>query len=77
MAALHGLPLDATSALPYVIRTGEPQFIPNREDYIRRWPHGAMMPCFDQLDSDYAPPRARKSQSPASCPVRAASNSWR
>lgn len=54
MAALHGLPLDARSTLPYVIRTGEPQFIPNREDYIRRWPHGAMMPYFDQLDSGYA-----------------------
>ncbi|MGV9242765.1 PAS domain-containing protein [Streptomyces sp. NPDC003710] len=54
VAALHGLPLDAPSALPYVIRTGEPQFIPNREDYIRRWPHGAMVPYFDRLDSDYA-----------------------
>ncbi|MCF1512164.1 serine/threonine-protein phosphatase [Streptomyces glomeratus] len=54
VAALHGLPLDAPSALPYVIRTGEPQFIPNREDYIRRWPHGAMVPYFDQLDSGYA-----------------------
>ncbi|MGW1917453.1 SpoIIE family protein phosphatase [Streptomyces sp. NPDC002076] len=54
VAALHGLPLDAPSALPYVIRTGEPQFIPNRDEYIRRWPHGAMMPYFDQLDSGYA-----------------------
>ncbi|MFE7793827.1 SpoIIE family protein phosphatase [Streptomyces sp. NPDC057460] len=54
VAALHGLPLDAPSALPYVIRTGEPQFIPNQEDYIRRWPHGAMVPYFDQLDSGYA-----------------------
>lgn len=54
MAALQGLPLDAPSALPYVIRTGEPQFIPNQEDYIRRWPHGAMVPYFDQLDSGFA-----------------------
>ncbi|MET8276768.1 SpoIIE family protein phosphatase [Streptomyces sp. NPDC005134] len=54
VAALHGLPLDAPSALPYVIRTGEPQFIPNQEEYIRRWPHGAMVPYFDQLDSGYA-----------------------
>ncbi|MER5805204.1 SpoIIE family protein phosphatase [Streptomyces mirabilis] len=54
VAALHGLPLDAPSALPYVIRTGEPQFIPNQEDYIRRWPHGAMVPYFDQLDSGFA-----------------------
>ncbi|MEU1600487.1 SpoIIE family protein phosphatase [Streptomyces sp. NPDC005708] len=53
-AAVHGLPLDAPSALPYVIRTGEPQFISNQEDYIRRWPHGAMVPYFDQLDSGYA-----------------------
>ncbi|MEU0038927.1 MULTISPECIES: SpoIIE family protein phosphatase [unclassified Streptomyces] len=54
VAALHGLPLDAPSALPHVIRTGEPQFISNQEDYIRRWPHGAMVPYFDQLDSGYA-----------------------
>ncbi|MFC5202423.1 hypothetical protein [Streptomyces kaempferi] len=54
VAALHGLPLDAPSALPYVIRTGEPQFIPNQADYITRWPHGAMVPYFDQLDSGYA-----------------------
>ncbi|MFF2431725.1 SpoIIE family protein phosphatase [Streptomyces mirabilis] len=54
VAALQGLPLDAPSALPYVIRTGEPQFIPNQEDYIRRWPHGAMVPYFEQLDSGFA-----------------------
>jgi PAS domain-containing protein len=54
VAALQGLRLDAPSALPYVIRTGEPQFIPNQEDYIRRWPHGAMVPYFDQLDSGFA-----------------------
>ncbi|BBJ37923.1 hypothetical protein SSPO_006410 [Streptomyces antimycoticus] len=28
VATLHGVPLDAPSALPYVIRAGEPQFIP-------------------------------------------------
>ncbi|MEU1529895.1 SpoIIE family protein phosphatase [Streptomyces fagopyri] len=54
VAALHDLSLDAPSALPHVIRTGEPQFIPNREDYIQRWPQGAMVPYFDQLDSGYA-----------------------
>ncbi|MCX4580538.1 SpoIIE family protein phosphatase [Streptomyces sp. NBC_01571] len=54
VAALHGLPLDAPSPLLHVIRTGEPQFIPNQADYIRRWPHGAMVPYFDQLDSGYA-----------------------
>ncbi|MGW4610379.1 PAS domain-containing protein, partial [Streptomyces sp. NPDC004532] len=54
VAAVHGLPLDAPSPLPYVIRTGEPQFIRNQEDYIRRWPNGAMVPYFDQLDSGCA-----------------------
>lgn len=54
VAAVHGLPLDAPSPLPYVIRTGKPQFIPDQEDYIRCWPHGAMVPYFDQLDTGYA-----------------------
>ncbi|MEU9977773.1 SpoIIE family protein phosphatase [Streptomyces sp. NPDC051014] len=54
VAALHGMPLDDPSALPHVIRTGEPQFIPDQEDYIRRWPEGAMVPYFGQLDSGYA-----------------------
>ncbi|MFE0543536.1 SpoIIE family protein phosphatase [Streptomyces sp. NPDC058891] len=54
VAAVHGLPLDAPSPLPYVIRTGKPQFIPDQEDYIRCWPNGAMVPYFDQLDTGYA-----------------------
>ncbi|MFG3206473.1 SpoIIE family protein phosphatase [Streptomyces sp. NPDC048192] len=54
VAALHGMPLDAPSALPSAIRTGEPQFICSREEYVRRWPHGIMVPYFDQLDSGYA-----------------------
>ncbi|MQY40015.1 hypothetical protein SRB17_80440 [Streptomyces sp. RB17] len=53
-AAVHGLSLDAPSPLPFAIRTGKPQFIRDQEDYIRRWPHGAMVPYFDQLDSGYA-----------------------
>ncbi|MEV6993708.1 SpoIIE family protein phosphatase [Streptomyces sp. NPDC093228] len=54
VAAVHGLPLNAPSPLPYVIRTGKPQFIPDQEDYIRCWPNGAMVPYFDQLDTGYA-----------------------
>ncbi|MER5667033.1 SpoIIE family protein phosphatase [Streptomyces mirabilis] len=51
---LHGLPLDHPSALTESIRTGKPQFIPDREDYIRRWPHGAEYPRLGRLGSDYA-----------------------
>lgn len=54
VAAVHDLPLDASSALPYVIRTGEPQFISSQEDYLRRWPHGVVLPYLDQLDSGFA-----------------------
>ncbi|MDX3078644.1 SpoIIE family protein phosphatase [Streptomyces sp. MI02-7b] len=41
VAALHGLPLDQPSPLPEAIRKGRPQFIADRDDYVRRWPHGA------------------------------------
>ncbi|MFF3581228.1 SpoIIE family protein phosphatase [Streptomyces mirabilis] len=51
---LHGLPLDHPSALTEAIRTGKAQFIPNREDYIRRWPQGAEFPRLGRLGSDYA-----------------------
>ncbi|MGW4979735.1 SpoIIE family protein phosphatase [Streptomyces mirabilis] len=51
---LHGLPLDHPSALPEAIRTGKPQFIADREDYIRRWPQGAEFPRLGRLGSDYA-----------------------
>ncbi|MGW4990058.1 SpoIIE family protein phosphatase [Streptomyces mirabilis] len=51
---LHGLPLDHPSALPESIRTGKPQFIPGRKDYIHRWPHGAEFPRLSLLGSDYA-----------------------
>jgi serine phosphatase RsbU (regulator of sigma subunit)/PAS domain-containing protein len=39
--ALHGLRLDHPSPLPEAIRTGTPLFIPDRRDYIHRWPFGA------------------------------------
>ncbi|MET7788020.1 SpoIIE family protein phosphatase [Streptomyces sp900116325] len=51
---LHGLPLDHPSPLPEAIRTGKSQFIPDRKDYIHRWPHGAEFPRLGRLGSDYA-----------------------
>lgn len=42
--ALDDVPLSAQSPLPHAIRTGRPQFIPNHEEYIRRWPLGAALP---------------------------------
>ncbi|MEU9150183.1 SpoIIE family protein phosphatase [Streptomyces sp. NPDC048417] len=50
---MHGLPLDHPSALPEAIRTGKPQLITGRRDYIRRWPHGAEFPRLGRLGSDY------------------------
>ncbi|WP_328891739.1 SpoIIE family protein phosphatase [Streptomyces sp. NBC_00316] len=35
---MHGLSLDESGPLTYAIRTGMPQFIPNQEEYVRRWP---------------------------------------
>ncbi|WUD70722.1 SpoIIE family protein phosphatase [Streptomyces sp. NBC_00510] len=52
--ALYGLPLDQPSPLPEAIRSGRPQFIPDREDYIRRWPHGSGFPRLARLGFDYA-----------------------
>lgn len=54
VAAVHGVSLDDPSPLPYAIRTGKPQFMRNQEEYIRRWPRGAMVPYFDQLESGCA-----------------------
>ncbi|MFC9076252.1 PP2C family protein-serine/threonine phosphatase [Streptomyces sp. NPDC057062] len=51
---MHGLPLDHPSPLPEAIRTGKPQFIPDRKDYFHRWPHGAEFPRLARLGSDYA-----------------------
>ncbi|MER6121945.1 SpoIIE family protein phosphatase [Streptomyces sp. NPDC001795] len=51
--ALHGMPLDQPSALPEAIRSGKPQFIPDQEEYIRRWPHGVLLPWFARLGFDY------------------------
>ncbi|MFF1747381.1 SpoIIE family protein phosphatase [Streptomyces mirabilis] len=51
--ALHGMSLDHPSPLPEAIRTGKPQFVLDREEYIRRWPHGASLPWLARLGSDY------------------------
>ncbi|MEV6116832.1 SpoIIE family protein phosphatase [Streptomyces sp. NPDC052109] len=52
--ALHGMPLVHPSPLPEAIRTGKSYFIPDRTDYIRRWPHGVEFPWLGRLGSDYA-----------------------
>ncbi|MFD4507300.1 SpoIIE family protein phosphatase [Streptomyces sp. NPDC058457] len=54
VGALHGMPLDDPSPLPEAIRTGRPHFIPDRRDYVHRWPHGAELPWLGRLGSDYA-----------------------
>jgi serine phosphatase RsbU (regulator of sigma subunit) len=51
--ALHGLRLDQPIPLSEAIRTGKPQFITDREDFTRRWPHAPLL-RFLQLGSDYA-----------------------
>ncbi|MGW1874164.1 SpoIIE family protein phosphatase [Streptomyces sp. NPDC001975] len=51
---LDGLRLDHPSPLPEAIRTGRPQFIPDREDYIRRWPRGALISWLSRIGFDYA-----------------------
>ncbi|MER7181487.1 SpoIIE family protein phosphatase [Streptomyces hyaluromycini] len=51
---LHGLPVDHPSALPEAIRTGRPQLILDRQDYLRRWPHGVDFPRLGRLGRDYA-----------------------
>ncbi|MFE5815652.1 SpoIIE family protein phosphatase [Streptomyces sp. NPDC056479] len=52
--ALHGMSLDHPTALPEAIRTGRPQFIRDREDYVRRWPHGAEFGRLARHGFDYA-----------------------
>ncbi|WP_316742598.1 SpoIIE family protein phosphatase [Streptomyces sp. MK7] len=37
--ALHGLSLDEDRPLPCMIRTGQAQFFPNHEEFVRRWMH--------------------------------------
>ncbi|MFF3878270.1 SpoIIE family protein phosphatase [Streptomyces sp. NPDC001978] len=54
VGALHGMSLDAPCPLPEAIRTGKSHFILDREEYIRRWPHGAEFPRLGRLGSDYA-----------------------
>ena len=45
--ALHGLSLDDPDPLPQAIRTGQQQVISSRQDYTRRWPHGAALPWLE------------------------------
>ncbi|MEU1600754.1 SpoIIE family protein phosphatase [Streptomyces sp. NPDC005708] len=52
--AFHGMPLNHPTPLPEAIRTGEPQCILDRKDYIRRWPDAAEYPHLARLGSDYA-----------------------
>lgn len=42
--AMDGLSLDDPRPLAYAIRTDTPQFIPNQEEYARRWPQAASSP---------------------------------
>ncbi|MGW4607342.1 SpoIIE family protein phosphatase [Streptomyces sp. NPDC004532] len=42
--ALHCRSLDEQGPLPHAIRTGEPLFIRNQEDLLRRWPNGDAAP---------------------------------
>ncbi|MFF3876241.1 SpoIIE family protein phosphatase [Streptomyces sp. NPDC001978] len=51
---LHGMPLDDPGPVPEAIRTGKPQFIPDRKDYIHRWPHAVEYPRIGRLGPDYA-----------------------
>ncbi|MFE7325603.1 SpoIIE family protein phosphatase [Streptomyces sp. NPDC057565] len=48
IAAMDGLSLGDPLPLTCVVRTGEPQFIPNRDEVIRRWPQAV---CFPWIDS--------------------------
>ncbi|MET8952143.1 SpoIIE family protein phosphatase [Streptomyces sp. NPDC004393] len=51
--ALHGLRLDQPTPLSEAILTGKPQFITDRADFTRRWPHAPLL-RFLRLGSDYA-----------------------
>ncbi|MFE7238846.1 SpoIIE family protein phosphatase [Streptomyces sp. NPDC057580] len=48
IAAMDGLSLGDPLPLTCVVRTGTPQFIPNQEEFIRRWPQAV---CFPWIDS--------------------------
>lgn len=43
---LHGMSLDDPSPMPEAIRTGEPLLIGSGQDYLLRWPHGAISSSF-------------------------------
>ncbi|MGW7614418.1 SpoIIE family protein phosphatase [Streptomyces antimycoticus] len=63
--------LDVPNPLGLALRTGEPQFIPSRAEYIRRWPHGAELPWIDQLG-----PHCAVSVSPLSPPGDQPLGAW-
>ncbi|MEV6655196.1 SpoIIE family protein phosphatase [Streptomyces sp. NPDC051219] len=42
--AMDGLSLDDPDPVTCVIRTGVPQFFPNQDELIRRWPHAINVP---------------------------------
>ncbi|WP_052189344.1 PAS domain-containing protein [Streptomyces sp. NRRL S-1824] len=47
--SMEGLSLDDPQPLPYAIRTGTPQFIPNHEELIRDWPQAVGIPYLDSF----------------------------
>lgn len=50
----NGLSLENGTPLSFSIRTGKPQFIPNRQEYVRRWPGSASPPWFGSGGSECA-----------------------
>ncbi|MFI8951550.1 SpoIIE family protein phosphatase [Streptomyces sp. NPDC053750] len=42
--AARSVSLDASSPLPYAIRSGEPQYLSGRAEYVLRWPQGVSAP---------------------------------
>ncbi|MFD5064120.1 SpoIIE family protein phosphatase [Streptomyces sp. NPDC058394] len=42
--AQHCVSLDERLPMAQAMRTGEQQFIPNQEEFLRRWPHGGAAP---------------------------------
>ncbi|MGW0625231.1 SpoIIE family protein phosphatase [Streptomyces sp. NPDC002758] len=52
--ALQGMPLNDPCLIPEAIRTGKCQFVPDRKNYIHRWPHAVEYPRIGRLGPDYA-----------------------
>ncbi|MFE5026629.1 SpoIIE family protein phosphatase [Streptomyces sp. NPDC056656] len=51
---LHRMPLDRPGPIPEAIRTGKSWFIPDRKNYIHRWPQAVDYPLIGRLGPDYA-----------------------